>query len=144
MLDIASNSIPTQFATKVSYSLYDAEGKIVPISGLSKLAQNVIMELMTAQGTIKCYPDYGCDFTVDLIGVSNNLLSLVTQRLNEAIFTITGNINSRARSTMADSELLDVIVVDSISCEGDAVKILLTVAARNSDTTKVTVSIGNE
>jgi hypothetical protein len=99
-------------------------------SGVAKLLQNVIAELMTRRGSVRFDPGYGCDL-VDQIGVTNiSSLAEVGHTLNVAILDITDNIRSRMIGNEPLDGLLEKIVIEQMQQEYDRVIAVLKIHSR--------------
>ena len=83
------------------------------VSGLQKLAQNFLVELMTQKGSVRFEPDFGSRLPSELRGMNilslNDLHGSLARSLNDVVM----NIRSRERMTDTPDELLaDVSIID--------------------------------
>jgi len=99
-------------------------------TGVAKLLQNVVAELLTLRGSVRFDPQYGCNL-VNQIGVTNvSSLSDVNHLINVAVIDVQDNMRRRIIGDEPLDEMLDRIVVERLQQELDSVKVFLRVYSR--------------
>ncbi len=108
----------------VTYFLYNKEsGEVQTTTSSSKLVQDVIIELLTKLGSSKCYPNNGCNFVTNLIGVSNNLENQIPLIIAEPLITVTENIVRRTKNNTDPATRLNLLYLIEAATENDTATI---------------------
>ena len=111
------------------------------VTGIVKLLQNVLAELLTIRGSVRFHPTYGCDL-LRHIGVANvTSLAEAGNFINLAVSDVQDNMRRRIIGDEPSNETLDRIVVESLRQEHDRIVFTLRVHSRAEESVQHSLNI---
>jgi len=123
---------------QLTQSLGRAEdGRGMIITGIVKLGQRFILELLTEQGSMQFLPTRGCTFMTEArLGYFRNQVDVLAA-LSRALIGIKRNLKSEESNSDPDDERYGSVVVDSIEYVAGEVKLFLSLTSRAGAVTVV-------
>jgi len=111
------------------------------VSGMHRLAQKFLLELLTVRGSAIYRPRRGCDFLVELHTGGNISPVQVYGAYSRALLSVTANLQSAEYETDPPDEQFHSAELDLVEIMGDTVsiRITLTSMARTQQTFAVAI-----
>jgi len=122
--------------------IYDAVNRRgEPVSGLMRLGQKFLLELLTIQGSVAYFPARGCHFMSEIEFGSTISPSQITNAFGRALLTITANLQSAEYLTDPTIELFENAVLNSVHVGKEEVYIYITVYSVGAGTVQTAARI---
>jgi phage baseplate assembly protein W len=103
------------------------------ITGIQKLAQQVVTELFTDVGSVRIDPSYGSNLMRGLRGMNINAITDVQGILVSAIQQVKQHINRRAIGNEPRDEILSDVMIVSFDAQLDRIIVVLRIISASGD-----------
>jgi hypothetical protein len=97
-------------------------------TGLQKLAQRFLLELLTRQGTILYMPDRGCDFLTELDGNVRSVTD-ISGAFERALTDITTNLTSEETPDDPTDEQFSEAILNEVRIDEDRISLDITLVS---------------